>query len=186
MPGIDVRVVDPHSGEELPRGEAGEVICTGYNIMKGYYNMPEATAEVIDSQGRLHTGDMGVMDQDGYLTITGRIKDMIIRGGENIYPKEIEECFAGMPGVSDVQVVGVPSYKYGEEAAAFIILRPGAVLTLKDVRDFCRGNIAWHKVPRHIAFVEAFPLTGSGKIQKYKLRQIAAEMFPDPDLEKSG
>jgi fatty-acyl-CoA synthase len=186
MPGIDVRVVDPHSGEELPRGEAGEVVCTGYNIMKGYYNMPEATAEVIDTRGRLHTGDMGVMDQDGYLTITGRIKDMIIRGGENIYPKEIEEFLAGMPGVRDVQVVGVPSYKYGEEAAAFIIPRPGAVLTLKDVRDFCRGNIAWHKVPRHIAFVEAFPLTGSGKIQKYKLRQIAAGMFPDLDLQKSG
>jgi fatty-acyl-CoA synthase len=183
LPGIDVRVVDPLSGEEVPRGEPGEVVCAGYNVMKGYYNLPEATAEVIDGRGRLHSGDLGIMDQEGYLVITGRIKDMIIRGGENIYPREIEEFFAGMPGVLDVQVVSVPSYKYGEEAAAFIIPRPGVVLTVPDVRAFCRGRIAWHKVPRHIAFVEAFPLTGSGKIQKYKLRQIAAEMFPDPDLE---
>jgi fatty-acyl-CoA synthase len=185
LPGIDVRVVDPQTGAEVPRGEVGEVVCTGYNIMKGYYNMPEASSEVIDDQGRLHSGDLGVMDQDGYLVITGRIKDMIIRGGENIYPRELEEFFSAMPGVLDVQVVGVPSYKYGEEAAAFIIPKPGATLTLKDIRDFCRGNIAWHKVPRHFAFVDAFPLTGSGKIQKYKLRQMAAEMFPDPDLQKS-
>ncbi|MDR2162243.1 MAG: AMP-binding protein [Desulfovibrio sp.] len=181
LPGIDVRVISPETGREMPRGQPGEVVCAGYNIMKGYYNMPEETAQVIDADGRLHTGDLGIMDKEGYLTITGRIKDMIIRGGENIYPIEIEEFLSGMEGVLDVQVVAVPSYKYGEEVAAFIIPKAGVALTPKDVRDHCRGNIAWHKVPRHIAFVGSFPLTGSGKIQKFKLREMAVRMFAEDE-----
>ncbi len=178
MPGIAVQVIDPETGEEAPRGTPGEIVCRGYNIMKGYYNLPEATAEVIDADGRLHSGDLGIMDEDGYLVITGRMKDMIIRGGENIYPREIEEFLSGMDGIMDVQVVGVPSYKYGEEAVAFIIPKAGVSLEAKDVRAYCRGKIAWHKVPRYMAFVDAFPLTGSGKIQKFKLRETAAAMFP--------
>lgn len=179
MPGIDVRVVDPDTNEEMPRGMPGEVVCKGYNIMKGYYKMPEATAETIDKDGWLHSGDVGVMREDGYLVITGRLKDMIIRGGENIYPREIEEFLYTMEGVRDVQVVAVPSRKYGEEVGAFIIPKPGFDLAPEDVRDHCRGRIAWHKVPRYIAIVEAFPLTASGKVQKYKLREMAAEMFPE-------
>ena len=157
----------------------GEVVCKGYNIMKGYYKMPEATAETIDKDGWLHSGDVGVMREDGYLVITGRLKDMIIRGGVNIYPREIEEFLYTMEGVRDVQVVAVPSRKYGEEVGAFIIPKPGFDLAPEDVRDHCRGRIAWHKVPRYIAIVEAFPLTASGKVQKYKLREMAAEMFPE-------
>ena len=179
MPGIEVRVVDPDTYEEMPRGQAGEVVCRGYNVMKGYYNMPEETARAIDADGWLHSGDLGTMDEEGYLVITGRIKDMIIRGGENIYPREVEEFLSGMEGVSDVQVVGVPSRKYGEEVGAFIIPRAGMDVRPEDVRDFCRGRIAWHKVPRYVKMVNEFPLTASGKIQKYLLRQMAAESFPE-------
>ena len=179
MPGIEVRVVDPETNRENPRGVPGEVICKGYNIMKGYYKMPEATAETIDKDGWLHSGDVGVMREDGYLVITGRLKDMIIRGGENIYPREIEEFLYTLDGVSDVQVVAVPSRKYGEEVGAFVILKPGCDITPEDIRDYCRGRIAWHKIPRYVAIVDAFPLTGSGKIQKYKLREMAAQMFPE-------
>ncbi len=179
MPGIEVRVADPETMETMPTGQSGEVVCRGYNGMKGYYNMPEATAATITPDGWLRSGDLGVMDEDGYLVITGRIKDMIIRGGENIYPREIEEFLSGMDGVMDVQVVGVPSRRYGEEVGAFIIPKTGAGIGPEDVRDFCRGHIAWHKVPRYIAIVEHFPLTASGKIQKYKLREAAAELFPE-------
>ncbi len=179
MPGIEVKVVDPHTMEEKPRGEPGEVVCRGYNVMKGYYGMPEETAATVTPDGWLHSGDLGVMDKDGYLVITGRIKDMIIRGGENIYPREIEEFLSGMEGVMDIQVVSVPSRKYGEEVTAFIIPKEGVTLTAKDVRAFCRGRIAWHKVPRYIAFVDGYPMTGSGKIQKFKLRELAEQMFPE-------
>jgi fatty-acyl-CoA synthase len=179
MPGIEVQVVDPDTGEELPHGSQGEVVCRGYNVMKGYYNMPEATQKAVDADGWLHSGDLGIMDEHGYVTITGRIKDMIIRGGENIYPREIEEFLYGMEGVQDVQVVGVPSRRYGEEVGAFIIAKEGADLAPEDVRDYCRGQIAWYKVPRHIAFVEEYPMTASGKIQKFKLREMCAELFPD-------
>ena len=183
MPGIDVRVVDPAALPdrivELPDGEPGELICKGYNIMKGYYNMPEATAEAITPSGWLRSGDLGSRDKDGYFIISGRSKDMIIRGGENIYPREIEEFISGMEGVHDIQVVGVPSRKYGEEVAAFIIPKPGVTLTPGDVRAFCKGKIAWHKVPRYIAFVDDYPMTGSRKIQKFKLREMAAQMFPE-------
>jgi len=180
MPGVGVRVADPETCAELPPGVVGEVLCRGYNVMKGYYKMPEASREAVTSEGWLHSGDLGVMDERGYLRITGRLKDMIIRGGENIYPREIEEYLMGMDGVRDVQVVGVPSRKYGEEVAAFIIPREGyESVNAEDVRDFCRGKIAWHKIPRHVATLEEFPMTGSGKIQKYKLREAATKLFPE-------
>lgn len=179
MPEIEVRVMDPETGEEVPPGVQGEICCRGYNVMKGYYNNPEATADVIDERGFLHSGDLGVFDEDGYLSITGRLKDMIIRGGENIYPREIEEFILHMDGVSDVQVVGVESRKYGEEVAAFIVLKSGCEMNPEDVRDYCRGRISKYKIPRFIAFVEDFPLTASGKIQKYKLRELAGRMFPE-------
>ena len=179
MPGIEVRVADPETCEELPRGQVGEILCRGYNIMKGYYKMPEETARTISPDGWLHSGDLGIMDEAGYVRVTGRIKDMIIRGGENVYPREVEEFLMGMPDVMDVQVVGVPSRKYGEEVAAFIIPRKGATIAPEDVRAFCRGQIAWYKIPRHIAVVDAFPLTASGKIQKFRLREMAAERWPE-------
>ncbi|SDN33086.1 fatty-acyl-CoA synthase [Desulfonauticus submarinus] len=179
LPEIEVRLVDPDTGKPVPPGVQGEVCCRGYNVMKGYYNMPEATKEAIDNDGWLHSGDLGVMDEDGYLSITGRLKDMIIRGGENIYPREIEEFLYNMEGIQDVQVVGVPSKKYGEEVGAFIILKEGYDLTPEDVKDFCRGRIARYKIPKYIAFVKEYPMTASGKIQKYKLREMSAQLFPD-------
>jgi fatty-acyl-CoA synthase len=182
MPGIEVRVVDPDSGREQPPGRPGEVVCRGYNIMKGYYNMPAATAAVIDADGWLHSGDVGTMDAEGYLKIAGRLKDIIIRGGENISPMEIEEFLRSMPGVRDVQVVGVPSRRLGEEVAAFIIPKAGTALTEDDVKDYCRGQIARFKIPAFVAFVEQYPLTASGKVQKYKLRETAASLWPDPAL----
>ena len=180
MPGIEVRVGDPETCVELPRGEVGEILCRGYNVMKGYYNMPDDTAKAISPEGWLHSGDLGVMDEDGYLRVTGRIKDMIIRGGENIYPREVEEYLMGMPGILDVQVVALPSRKYGEEVAAFIIPRPGMEVLPEDVRDFCRGKISWYKIPKYIKTISGFPLTASGKIQKFKLREMAAELWPEP------
>ncbi len=179
MPGIEVRIADPETCEELPRGQVGEILCRGYNVMKGYYKMPEETARAVTPDGWLHSGDLGVMDEHGYVRVTGRIKDMIIRGGENVYPREVEEFLMGMPDIMDVQVVAVPSRKYGEEVAAFIIPRKGASIAPEDIRAFCRGQIAWYKIPRHIAVVESFPLTASGKIQKYRLREMAAERWPE-------
>ena len=180
MPQIELKIVDPETGKPMPAGQQGEVCCRGYSVMKGYYKMPEATARAIDADGWLHSGDLGVMDKDGYLAITGRHKDMIIRGGENIYPREIEEFLFGMEGIMDVQVVGVPSQKYGEEVGAFIILKAGADITESDVKDFCRGQIARYKVPKYVAFVNSFPLTASGKVQKYKLQEQSVELFADP------
>ena len=179
MPGIEVRIVDPETHELLSAGTQGEVCCRGYNVMKGYYNLPEATAATIDADGWLHSGDLGVMDENGYLAITGRHKDMIIRGGENIYPREIEEFLFQMKGVLDVQVAGVPSPKYGEEIGAFIKLKDGARYAPEDVRDFCRGKISHYKIPRYVAFVDDYPMTANGKVQKYKLRDMSADMFPD-------
>lgn len=176
LEGIEVKIIDPGTGDELPPGEQGEICCRGYNVMKGYYKMPEATDKAIDSDGWLHSGDLAIVNEDGYYRITGRIKDMIIRGGENIYPREIEEFLYTLPGVKDVQVVGVPDEKYGETVGAFIIRQPGADLTEADVRDFALSRIARYKAPKHIFFVEDFPLTASGKIQKFKLREMATEM----------
>ncbi len=181
MPHIEMKIVDPETNETLGPGEQGELCCRGYNVMKGYYNNEEATAKAIDSDNWLHSGDLGVIDESGYLAITGRHKDMIIRGGENIYPREIEEFLFGLDGVLDVQVAGVPSRKYGEEVGAFIIKKKGSDLTEDDVRDFCRGQIAWHKIPKHVAFVDSYPMTASGKIQKYKLQEMSVELFPGED-----
>ncbi|MBI9074342.1 MAG: AMP-binding protein [Desulfatibacillum sp.] len=179
MPEIELKLVDPETGKDVGPGTPGEVCCRGYNVMKGYYNMPEQTASTIDAEGWLHSGDMGVMDEHGYLSITGRYKDMIIRGGENIYPREIEEFLFGLEGVMDVQVVGVPSKKYGEQVGAFIILKDGYQLEEGDVGDFCRGQISRYKIPKFVAFTDSFPMTASGKIQKYKLVEKSAELFPD-------
>ncbi len=179
MPEVEVCIMDPEKRSPVPNGTPGEVCCRGYIVMKGYYNMPEATAQAIDKDGWLHSGDLGVMDNDGYITITGRHKDMIIRGGENIYPKEVEEYLYGMEGVRDVQVVGVPSVKYGEEVCAFVVLKDGVSFSPQEVIDYCRGKIARFKIPKCVAFVENYPMTASGKIQKYKLREMAAQMFPN-------
>jgi len=172
----DVKVLNPDTNEECPPGVQGEMCCRGYNVMKGYYNKPEATAEAIDENGYLHSGDLGVMDENGNFTITGRIKDMIIRAGENIYPREIEEFLYKMNGIKDVQVAGVPSEKYGEEVGAFIILQEGVKLQPEDVKDFCRDQISRYKIPKYIFFLDEFPMTGSGKIQKFKLRGMSLEL----------
>jgi fatty-acyl-CoA synthase len=175
LPGVEVTIRDPETGGECPPGVHGEFCCRGYNIMKGYYKMEEATRLCIDEQGWLHSGDLGVRDESGNFRVTGRIKDMIIRGGENVYPKEIEDYLYTMPGIKDVQVVGIASKRYGEEVGAFVILHPGASMTGEDVRDFCRGQISRFKIPRYVFFVDSFPLTSSGKIQKYLLREIGAQ-----------
>jgi fatty-acyl-CoA synthase len=183
MPGVEVAVIDPVTGEIVAPGQPGELCCRGYLAMTGYYNMPEETAACIDGDGWLHSGDVGIMDAQGYYRVTGRLKDMIIRGGENIYPKEVEEYIHALEGVSDVQVVGVPSQRYGEEVAAFIILQPGAELLETDVQDYCRARIARHKVPKYVAFVAEFPLTASGKIQKFRLREEAAARWALPPAQ---
>ena len=180
---VDVKVLDPETNKEVPAGTQGEMCCKGFNIMKGYYKNPKATAEVIDENGYLHSGDLGIMDENGNYRITGRIKDMIIRGGENIYPREIEEFLYHLPGVRDVQVAGVPSKKYGEEVGAFIIPEEGAQLTDEIVRDFCRGKIARYKIPKYVFFVKEYPLTGSGKIQKFKLRELSLKLCEEQGIE---
>jgi fatty-acyl-CoA synthase len=179
---VDVRVVDPETGEDCPPGVPGELLCRGYNIMKGYYQMPEATEKAIDADGWLHSGDLGTVDEDGYYRITGRIKDMIIRGGENIYPREIEEFLYTMPGVKDVQVVGVPDPKYGEVVGAFIMRFAGSDITESDVQEFTRARLARYKCPKFVFFVDEYPQTASGKIQKYKLREMAAELAGVEDV----
>ncbi|WP_347488162.1 AMP-binding protein [Desulfoscipio sp. XC116] len=172
LEGVEVKIVDPESGDEMPFGAQGEICARGYNVMKGYYKMPEATAAAIDNKGWLHTGDLGIMDENGYLRITGRIKDMIIRGGENIYPREIEEFLYTHPQIKDVQVVGVPSEKYGEEVMAFIQLKEEVTMSAEDIKKYCSGKIARYKIPSHIHFVNGYPTTANGKVQKFKLREI--------------
>ncbi len=173
LPFIECKIVDPETGKDLPDGVPGEFVCRGYNVMKGYYKMPEATAQAIDADGWLHTGDLAVRDEHGYYKITGRIKDMIIRGGENIYPKEIEEFIYTLPKVKDVQVIGIPSKTYGEEIMACIILKEGCVMTEDEVKEAVRSHMARHKTPKYVSFVDSFPMTASGKIQKYKMRENA-------------
>lgn len=179
----EVAIIDPITGDFCPDGVQGEVCCRGYNVMKGYYKNPEATAQVIDKNGFLHSGDLGVKDPDGNYRITGRIKDMIIRGGENISPREIEEFLYHMPGVKDAQVVAIASPRYGEDVGVFIIPHQGAEIIAEDVRDFCKDKIARYKIPRYIFFVNEYPLTGSGKIQKFKLREMALELCKESAIE---
>ncbi|MBR7066143.1 MAG: AMP-binding protein [Prevotella sp.] len=183
FPFVEVKVLDPETGEECPVGVQGEMCCRGFNVMKGYYKNPEATAEVIDKNGFLHSGDLGVKDEQGYYRITGRIKDMIIRGGENVSPREIEEFLYHMPGIKDVQVAAVPSKKYGEQVGAFIILQDGVKMQPEDVQDFCRGKIARYKIPKYVFFVDGFPLTGSGKIQKFKLKELSLQLCEKMGIE---
>jgi len=172
QPHLEVKIVDPETGATVPVGTSGELCTRGYSVMHGYWEDPQKTAEAIDAEGWMHTGDLAVMDAEGYVNISGRIKDMVIRGGENIYPREIEEFLYRHPAVQDVQVVGVPDPKYGEELCAWIILRKDAALDEEGVREFCRGQIAHYKVPRYIRFVEAFPMTVTGKVQKFKMREL--------------
>lgn len=174
IPGVEARIVDPETGEVLGHGRQGELCARGHNVMLGYYKMPEATAAAIDEDGWLHTGDLALRDADGNYRITGRIKDMVIRGGENIYPREIEHFLYGHPDVQDVQVVGVPDAKLGEELCACIKLRAGAPADADAVRAYCRDKLAHFKVPRYVVFVDEFPLTVTGKVQKFRLREIVA------------
>lgn len=173
LPDVEVKIVDPATRHQLPRGQQGELCTRGYLVMRGYYKLPQETAEAIDSEGWLHTGDLAVMDDAGYCRITGRIKDMIIRGGENVYPREIEEFLHSHPDILDVQVFGVPDQKYGEEVAAAIILRQDAALSDEALKEYCRARIARHKVPRYVRFVDSYPMTASGKVQKHRLRAMA-------------
>ena len=176
-PPVDVRVIDPSDGHICGVGEPGELCCKGYNVMKGYYKMPEETAKAIDADGYLHSGDLGTVDEDGYYRVTGRIKDMIIRGGENVYPLEVENFLLSMPGVLDAQVVGIPDEKLGELVGAFIRTRPGHEdMTEADVRAYAIPRIARYKVPKRVFFVDDFPMTPSMKIQKFKLREMAEEL----------
>jgi fatty-acyl-CoA synthase len=175
FPFVECKIVDPATNNEVPVGVPGEFCARGYNIMKGYYKMPEATAQAIDSEGWLHTGDLATVDENGYYKITGRIKDMIIRGGENIYPKEIEEFLYTHPAIKDVQVIGVPSKQYGEEIMACIIPREGMEITADEVKEFVKAHMARHKTPKYISFMKEFPMTASGKIQKFKMREAAID-----------
>jgi len=174
-PGVEVKIIDPATGEDAPIGVPGELCTRGYLVMKGYYKNEEATKAAIDSSGWLHTGDIAVMDEEGYIDITGRIKDMVIRGGENIYPKEVEEFLYEHPAIQDVQVVGVPDEKYGEELMAWVILKAGEKVTADELKNYCKGKISFHKIPRYIEFIDAYPMTASGKIQKFLLREMSKQ-----------
>jgi fatty-acyl-CoA synthase len=182
-PHVEIKIVDAATGAVVPRGTKGELCSRGYMVMLGYWNNEEATRLAIDSARWMHTGDLATMDEEGYVNIVGRIKDMIIRGGENIYPREVEEFLYGHPDVSDVQVIGVPSEKYGEEVMAWVKPREGATLTGEELALWCKGKIASYKIPRHWKFVDAFPMTVTGKIQKYKMREVAVDEL---GLEKAA
>jgi fatty-acyl-CoA synthase len=175
MPHTEIKIVDPETGHCVPRGERGEFLARGYAVMRGYWNDPDRSADAIDSSRWMHTGDLATMDDQGYVRIVGRIKDMIIRGGENVYPREIEEFLYTHPGIADVQVIGVPDERYGEELMAWVVTRPDAELSEDAIKDFCRGRIARYKVPRYVKFVQEFPMTVTGKVQKYKMREAAIE-----------
>ena len=183
LPDVEVKIVDIESGEALPPGKQGELCTRGYLVMKGYYKMPDETAKAIDHDNWLHTGDLAIMDENGYCKITGRIKNMIIRGGENIYPREIEEFLYTHPKISDIQVYGVPDRKYGEQVMAAIIVKKGLEMSEEEVREYCQGKIANYKIPRYVKFVGNYPMTASGKIQKFKLRDMAIKEL---SLEDAG
>jgi fatty-acyl-CoA synthase len=177
LPGLEVRIAAPGTTEPLPAGQAGELLVRGHAVMKGYYNKPAETAAAVTPDGWLHTGDLAVQTSDGYYRITGRIKEVIIRGGENVYPREVEEFLYTHPKIADVQVVGLPDEKLVEEVSAWVRVKPGMALTEEEVRDFCRGRIAHYKVPRYVAFVDEFPTTVTGKVQKFKLREMGIARF---------
>jgi len=183
FPNVEVRIVDHETGKICMPGEQGEICCRGYNVMKGYYKNQEATDRAIDEDGWLHSGDLAVKTEDGFYRITGRIKDMIIRGGENIYPREIENYLYNIKQIEVVEVAGIPSRKYGETVGAFVKLKSGQKLTEDEIIDFCRGNIARFKIPKYIFFVEDFPMTASGKIQKYKLSELAVQLCNEKGIE---
>ena len=172
-PHVEVKIIDAATGQILPRGETGEICTRGYSVMLGYWEDSHSTHSAIDAGRWMHTGDLGVLDEEGYLKIVGRIKDMVLRGGENIYPREVEEFLYTKPEIADVQVIGVPDIKYGEEVMAWVKLRPGAATTEAELKAFCKGKIATYKIPRYWKFVDDFPMTVSGKIQKYKMREMA-------------
>jgi fatty-acyl-CoA synthase len=174
-PHVEVKIVDPATGAAVERGTPGEQCTRGYGVMLGYWDDPEATSRAIDDEGWMHTGDLAVMDEDGYVAIVGRIKDMIIRGGENIYPREIEEFLHRHPAIADVQVIGVPDERYGEIVCAWVIRKPGAELDEHALKDFCAGKIARYKIPELVRFVDEFPMTVTGKIQKFKMRELEIE-----------
>ncbi len=182
-PHVEIKVIDPTTGRVVPRGSPGELCTRGYSVMLGYWGDPHATREAIDDGRWMHTGDLATMDEQGYVKIVGRIKDMVLRGGENIFPREVEEFLYTMPGVSDVQVIGVPDAKYGEELMAWVKLRPGASITPDELRAYCKGRIATYKIPRYWKFVDGFPMTVTGKIQKYKMREQA---IAELGLEKAA
>ena len=178
FPGVECKIVDPNTGETLPAGEIGEFCARGYNIMKGYYKMPEATAQAIDKDGWLHTGDLARVDEEGYYYMTGRKKNLIILdSGENIYPKELEECLYHNDRVKDVQVIGVPSKKYGEEVCACVILKEGEDITEDEIKAYYKENVAFFKIPKYVWIMDEFPMTASGKIQKFVLRDMAVEKY---------
>ena len=183
FPNVEVKIVENETGEICSPGQQGEICCRGYNVMKGYYKNQQATEKAIDADGWLHSGDLAIKTEDGFYKITGRIKDMIIRGGENIYPREIENYLYHMQQIETVEVVGIPSPKYGENVGAFIKLKSGMKLNEEEVTDFCRGNIARFKIPKYIFFVDEFPMTASGKIQKYKLSQLAVKLCNEKGIE---
>ncbi|WOP15154.1 AMP-binding protein [Ottowia sp. SB7-C50] len=171
QPHLEVKIIDPETGETVPRGATGELCTKGYSVMQGYWGDDARTREAIDAEGFMHTGDLATMDEEGYVNIVGRSKDMVIRGGENVYPREIEEFLYRHPKIQDVQVVGVPDQRFGEELCAWIVVKPGHTLTEDEVRDFCKGKIAHYKVPKYLRFVTEFPMTVTGKIQKFKIRE---------------
>lgn len=174
-PHVEVKVVDPNTGLTVPRGVPGEFCTRGYSVMLGYWNEPDKTAEAVDAAGWMHTGDLATMDTEGYLNIVGRIKDMVIRGGENVYPREVEEFLYSHPKVADVQVIGVPDEKFGEELCAWVRLNAGETATEDEIREFCRGRLAHFKVPRYVLFVDGFPMTVTGKIRKVEMREVSID-----------
>jgi fatty-acyl-CoA synthase len=178
LPHLEVKVIDPETGETVPRGTPGEFCTRGYSVMLGYWEQPDKTAEAIDEDRWMHTGDLAVMDDEGYLNITGRIKDMVIRGGENVYPREVEEFLYTHPDILDAQVIGVPDEKYGEELMAWIRMKEGAEpLTADAIREFCTGKLAHYKIPRYVRVVDEFPMTVTGKIRKVEMREVSVELL---------
>ena len=177
MPHVEVQIIDPTSKLTVARGTPGELCTRGYSVMLGYWDAPAQTAESIDTAGWMHTGDLATMDQDGYVAIVGRIKDMVIRGGENVYPREVEEFLYGHPVIDDVQVIGVPDERYGEELMAWVRLKPNASFTIDELRGFCEGKLAHYKIPRYLHLTDEFPMTVTGKIRKIEMRERAVEIL---------